>query len=546
MPAITDETDVRAALRDSEIGAEILRRQRARISLLEYAQAIDIPGAPAKADDTEEIYKPIETRIASVNRLTMQAVERTMLKKKGRLMLFLPPGCAKSTYADVVGGTWALGKWPGHRIILASYASNIAEKQSKKARNVCRQKGFSNLWPERPRLLDDQRAADQWSLTNGSEFMAAGLLAGITGNRANGVIIDDPVANREQADSATLREKTYAEYIDTALTRLLPGGYCILIMTRWHQEDLAGSILPEDWYGESGTIHCRDGQDWDVLCLPAKCEREDDPLERKIGEYIWPEWFPTDHWATWENNPRARRTWAALYQQRPSLDSGLHFSREMFKWYDPDLPPDYKVLEGDAPAVPGALRKYIASDYATLDNEGDFTEHGVAGMDERGDLWFIDWWSGQKTTDVTIERFIDMLRKHKPMRGWNEGSLIDKAIGPAIRRRMRETQCFTVLETLPSLTDKAARLQSFHARASAGTVWLPLKRQWAEDLLNQLIRFPAGKYDDKADVCGLLGRGVDQMMDARPLIDKPKPLLIPFTGDWLESEADRKPKTRYF
>ena len=541
-----DSQEIRRILTDQSIGAEILRRQRARASILEFSQAIDIPGAPAKADDLDEIYKPIETRVAPHHKLIMDALARVTGRKKGRLMLFMPPGSAKSTYASVVFPTWMMGRNPGHRIILASYAATIAEKQSRKARAICRQKGYTTIWNERPMLLADQRAVDQWSLTNGSEYMAAGLLAGITGNRANGVIIDDPVANREQADSATIREKIYAEYLDTALTRLIPGGYVILIMTRWHQDDLAGAILPEDYYGESGMIQCRDGQEWEVLCLPAKCERDDDPVGRKPGEYLWPTWFDEDHFKTWETNPRARRTWAALYQQRPAADSGLHFSREMFKWYDPDLQPDTPTPVDEPPARPGALRLYGASDYATMDNQGDYTEHGIAGMDERGDLWLIDWWSGQKETDVTIEAFIGMLRKHKPIRWFDEGGLIEKAVGPAKRRRMRETQCFTILDTFPSLTDKSSRLESFHARASAGAVWLPLKRQWAEDLLNQLIKFPAGKYDDKCDVAGLLGRGIDKMMDARPVVDKPKPLLIPFTGSWLEAGSDQKPKVRYF
>jgi hypothetical protein len=111
----------------------------------------------------------------------------------------------------------------------------------------------------------------------------------------------------------------------------------LIIQTRWHEEDLAGSILPVDYAGESGLIKCRDGQIWDVLCIPAKAEREDDPLGRKIGEYLWPEWFPKEHWATWEDNPRAARTWAALYQQRPAPFTGVHFNREMFRMYDPDL-----------------------------------------------------------------------------------------------------------------------------------------------------------------------------------------------------------------
>jgi hypothetical protein len=168
-------------------------------------------------------------------------------------------------------------------------------------------------------------------------MMAAGLLA-----VCYRVIDRDKVCavardSGEQADSAGIRDKIYSEYIDTVLTRLKPNGSVLLIQTRWHEEDLAGAILPADYNGESGMIQCRDGQVWEVLCLQAECEREDDPLGRKIGEFIWPEWFPKEHWSPWRDNPRAARTWSALYQQRPAPFTGVHFSRDMFKMYDPDM-----------------------------------------------------------------------------------------------------------------------------------------------------------------------------------------------------------------
>jgi hypothetical protein len=167
-------------------------------------------------------------------------------------------------------------------------------------------------------------------------MMAAGLLAGITGNRADGIIIDDPIANREQADSATIREKIYNEYIDTAMTRAKPRMWVVIVQTRWHEDDLAGAILPADYAGESGKIKCRDGQVWEVLSIPAEAERADDPLGRPIGGMLWPEWFSRDHWSVWRDNPRAARTWAALYQQRPAPFTGIHFQRDMFKRFDLD------------------------------------------------------------------------------------------------------------------------------------------------------------------------------------------------------------------
>jgi len=334
------------------VAAELLRRQRARASLVEFSQSIEIPGVPQidvpdEADEdgklldpTERVkvsYTPVESRVALHHLLIMQALQRCIETPRGRLMIFCPPGAGKSSYASVLAPAWAMGRKKNTQIILASYASTIAAKQSRKVRAIVREARYTSLWPDKPVLLDDQRAVDDWQLTNGSSMMSAGLLAGITGNRADGIIIDDPVANREQADSPGIREKTYSEYIDTAMTRAKPKMWTIIIQTRWHEEDLAGAILPIDYAGESGVIACRDGQRWEVLCIPAEAEREDDPLGRKPGEFLWPEWFPREHWSTWRDNPRAARTWAALYQQRPAPFTGIYFNREMFRRFDPDL-----------------------------------------------------------------------------------------------------------------------------------------------------------------------------------------------------------------
>ena len=341
-------------LRPDLAATELLRRQRARASLVEFSQALEIPGVPITEPDDREgpdgklvnrfddpqkptQYQPIETRVAKHHFLIMKAIQRCIETPRGRLMVFAPPGSAKSTYASVIAPAWAMGRRPNTQIILASYGTSIAAKQSRKVRAICKDPRYVALWPEKPQLTEDQRAVDDWQLTNGSSMMAAGLLAGITGNRADGIIIDDPVANREQADSPTIREKTYNEYIDTAMTRAKPAMWTIIIQTRWQEDDLSGSILPADYSGESGVIACRDGQKWEVLCIPAEAEREDDVLGRKPGEFLWPEWFPREHWSTWRDNPRAARTWAALYQQRPAPFTGVHFNQSMFKRYDPDL-----------------------------------------------------------------------------------------------------------------------------------------------------------------------------------------------------------------
>jgi hypothetical protein len=332
---------------------EYLRRTRARASLLEFSQSIDIPGVPLLDVEDEEdergqlvnrfeqtpiAYQPVEARLAIHHKVMMQKIQTCIETKRGRLIIMAPPGAGKSSYVSVVGASWAMGRKPNTQIILASYATGIAAKQSRKVRAIVRDPRYAALWRERPLLADDQRAIDDWSLTNGSSFMAAGMLAGITGNRCDLLLVDDPTANREQADSATIREKIYAEYIDTAMTRAKPWMSTIIVTTRWSEEDLVGMILPENYDGESGTIACRDGQTWEVVCIPAEAEKENDVLGRKPGEFLWPEFWPREHWTMWRDNPRAARTWAALFQQRPAPFTGIHFSRSMFKMYDPDLP----------------------------------------------------------------------------------------------------------------------------------------------------------------------------------------------------------------
>jgi hypothetical protein len=333
---------------------EFLRRKRARASLIEYSQSIVTPGVPLldiedledpktgkllnRIEDKPVAYAPVELRIAIHHRIMMQKIQKCIETPRGRQIILAPPGSAKSTYASVIGPSWAMGRKPNTQVILASYATGIAAKQSRKVRAIVRDPSYSAIWDGRPNLAEDQRAIDDWSLSNGSSLMAAGMLAGITGNRCDLLVIDDPTANREQADSATIREKIYAEYIDTAMTRAKPWMSVLLIMTRWAEADLVGEILPEHYEGESGMIHCRDGQIWDVLCIPAEAERADDVLGRKPGEFLWPEFWPRAHWSVWRDNPRAARTWAALFQQRPAPYGGVHFSRESFLYFNQDLP----------------------------------------------------------------------------------------------------------------------------------------------------------------------------------------------------------------
>jgi predicted phage terminase large subunit-like protein len=212
------------------------------------------------------------------------------------------------------------------------------------------------------------------------------------------------------------------------------------------------------------------------------------------------------------------------------------------------------------PALPKSLRIYGATDWATMvpragKKEPDYTEHGIWGMDKNGELWAIDWWSKQCETDKGLEAFIRLVRLWKPIKWFDEGGLIEKAIGPTVRKEMRNRQAYVALESLPSLTDKGIRLQAFHAMATAGAIHLPANRKWSDGagsngeggIITQLVKFPGGRWDDKADVCGLIGRGVDLMYNAQVPERTSTPSLVPFTEKWIEfNDKAQKPKVRYF
>jgi predicted phage terminase large subunit-like protein len=206
----------------------------------------------------------------------------------------------------------------------------------------------------------------------------------------------------------------------------------------------------------------------------------------------------------------------------------------------------------DLNSLPPNIRVYGASDYATMapekgKKEPDFTEHGVWAIDQPGNLFAIDWWWKQCETDESIAEFIKLVGIHKPAKWANEGGLIDKAIGPTIRRAMRDNRKFVAIEPMPSLQDKGMKLQAFHARVAAHAVYFPVRRKFTEHVIEQLIKFPAGRWDDAADVCGLIGRMIDQMADPNVPVVERKPDLVPFTAKWLEFNDGRdKPKMRFF
>lgn len=474
----------------------------ARESFAVYCGAIEIPGAPVDddADRDDLIFSPVREPQAAHHKLLIEKLEAIERGDITRLMVFWPPGSAKTSYASVAFPTWFMGRRRRRNVIAGTYASDLARKIGRRARSIIRQPIYREIFGTG--LSADSSAADEWALENENEFMGGGILSGITGNRADLIIIDDPIKGRQDADSEVIRERTRSEYEDSIKTRGKPGYRIVLIQTRWHQDDLAGGILPEDYDGQSGPILCRDGDVWEVLCLPAEA-RANDPLGRKPGEYLWPEWFSLDHWRTFKHNPR---TWSALYQQRPQPEEGTYFQKAWFIRYKPS-------------DLPKALRKFGSSDYAVTEDGGDFTVHRVWGVDSNSEIWLLPGgYRAQETSDKWIESKIDLISVHRPFAWFGEGGVIQKAVEPALFRRMKERKTYCRLEWLPSISDKPTRARGFQARAAMGVVHIPEGPE-GDAILDEYIRFPAGKHDDDVDCGSLIGRALDM---AHPALVPPE------------------------
>lgn len=209
-------------------------------------------------------------------------------------------------------------------------------------------------------------------------------------------------------------------------------------------------------------------------------------------------WFPSE---LEKERLKLQRINSDLYQHvwegHCRSAAGLMFKRDWFKFYD---------------VLPGKLNLYLASDYAVTPDGGDFTEHGVWGLADSGDLYAVDWWFGQTDPAEWIDKWIEMVGSHRPLAAFEEKGVILRAVESSINKRMRETQTFVKRIALASAGSKAERALGFAARASAGAVYLP-RTPWAVRLLNQLCAFNGedGRQDDGVDVCSLIGRGLDDM-----------------------------------
>lgn len=426
-------------------------------------------------------YKP-----AAHHRLLISKLEALARGENRRLAVFMPPGSAKSTYCSVLFPPWFLAQRPDAAVLAASHTTELAEKWGRHVRNSIAE--YSKVLDIT--LSDDSQAAGRWELREGGTYYAAGVGVGIAGFRADLAVIDDPIRSRQDADSETVRDKTWDWYKSDLLPRMKPNSRMVLIQTRWHEDDLAGRIIAEMRSG---------GDKWEILCLPAEAEA-DDALGRAVGEWLWDDdTYGYGVFLRHEKATQLPRNWSALYQQQPAPETGDYFKAEWLKPYE------------RTPARE-TLTVYGASDYAVTADGGDYTVHIVLGVDPENRLYVLDLWRVQASSDEWIEAFCDLVLQWKPL-GWaEEQGQIRAGVGPFLTRRQSERRAYVARETFPTRGDKAVRAQAIRGRMALEGLYVPIRASWYPAFRSELLSFPAGRHDDQVDALGLVGQLLDRMI----------------------------------
>jgi predicted phage terminase large subunit-like protein len=313
------------------------------------------------------------------------------------------------------------------------------------------------------------------------------------------LLIDDPVKDSDEANSPTLRRKTWEWFTQTAMSRqMTDAARVVIIMTRWHEDDIVGRITDPD----NICYNASEAAKWKILKLPALAE-DNDPLKRPVGEALWPERISRK----FLEGQRALdpRGFEALYQGNPAPEDGEFFKAAWIRenTYKPD-------------ELPRNLRYYVASDHAvSTAEERDATCMVVAGVDADGTIWILPecWWR-RAQTDAVVDGMLEIGGRMKPLIWWAEKGHISKSIGPFLRKRMQETNTYFRIEEVTPVADKMTRAQAIQGRMSMGRVKFPAFAPWYEKALNELVKFPAAKHDDFVDALAHLGQGLARIIGA--------------------------------
>lgn len=481
----------------STVARTLVQRRRAQQNLIDFAQFID------------QSYEPF-----AIHRLIARKLEDVEAGRLRRLAIFVPPAVGKSRLASELFVAWVFGRNPSYEVIAGSYNKDKAAEFGSIARDIVRDQQFGLLFSD-TEVSANVAAADSWKTTQSGSYKATGVAGGIIGFHAHIAIIDDPFKNYQEASSLEYREAVWNWYTGVLLNRLRSykngPGAVVLIMQRWHDDDLGGRVEKLAASGE---------EQWDILSIPSIAE-VDDCLGRQPGEALLPE-GPNRRTLEELAALRARNSnlFMALHQQKPVSDEGDLFNPNWLREYS----------QSDLPRL---LTFYGSSDWALSKGSGDYTVHVVFGVCPNGHLWIVDLVRSQSDVLDGVEKCIDLMLGWKVLKWFNERTMLNKAVGPVLRKRKVERSAWSVLEdvSVVGLGSKHSpdRAGSIAGAMQLGYVHVPALAPWLGDLKWELSRFPNGRNDDQVDALSIIGQKLNTLRGsaAAPITAIGTPIVRP-------------------
>lgn len=427
----------------------------------------------------------------------LEAVQRGDIK---RLMVLMPPRYGKSELVSRHFPAWALGKNPDEQIIACSYSAGLASAMGLDVQRVMGSREYQDQFDTRlasgmKEGAETRRKAKETELlfevANGhGHYIGAGIGGPITGRGFTLGIVDDPIKNRAEAESPTIRQKVWDWWVSTFLTRgeggMAPGGEerIVVCLTPWHEDDLAGRILEQAK---------ETGEEWVVIRFPAVMEDEkaancgnyvsspdwsDDP--REVGEALWPDKYSREKLAVTEKTNA--REWAALYQCRPSPEKGNIFERDWWQWYrsESELP----RMHSHCFSLDAAFKDLESGSYVVLQL------WGIRGPDR----YLLKQWRGHYDFPATLDMCRSAFEAHPDV---TTKLIEEKANGAALIQTLSDT--FSGIVPIKPKDPKHVRAIAVQDYVRAGNVYLPEYDHHAQTLVEEAAAFPYGKHDDQVD-----------------------------------------------
>ncbi len=416
------------------------------------------------------------------HKLLCEYLDAFTKKEIRRLMVFMPPRHGKSELVSRKLPAFIFGRNPDANIIGTSYSADLAQRMNRDVQRIMDSAAYQELFPESKLFGKNIRTVTGHALRNSDIFeivghrgsyRGAGVGGGITGMGGDYIIIDDPIKNREEANSATYREKLWEWYTSTLYTRQEKQGSILITLTRWHEDDLAGRLL------ELAKKDPKADQ-WEVLLLPAIAEKNQHPKDpREEGEALWSDKYPLSE-LTKIKATVGIYDWSAMYQQRPQPAGGTIFKREWMNGTYKELPAGATIIQ--------------SWDLPFKNSEASAKCAGIIMARKGAQLFLVDVVNDKMDFTTSVAAIKNMTAKHPKAKA---KVVEDKANGPAIIDYLGKTIPGMIpFNPKGSKEDRALSVAPYF---EAGNVLFPEFAPWKADLIDDLIRFPGATYKDTVD-----------------------------------------------